>query len=59
MNLQGGGALVVSKDPAAQQLNASSSATGDVTYAYAGNQTWCAQWQLAPCSACFALLQGG
>ena len=42
LNLKDGGALVVNKDPAVQQLHTSSSATGDVSYEYAGDQTWCA-----------------
>ena len=42
VNLRDGGALVVNKDPAAQQLHTSSPSTGDVTYAYGGEQTWCA-----------------
>jgi len=33
---------VVNKDPAVLQLHTSSPATGDVSYEYAGDQTWCA-----------------
>ena len=43
VNLKDGGALVVNKDPAVLQLHTSSPATGDVSYEYAGDQTWCAQ----------------
>ncbi len=42
---------MVNKDPAVLQLHTSSPATGDISYEYAGDQTWCAAHAVAylPC----------
>ena len=55
INLRDGGALVVSKDPAAQQLHTSSPATGDVSYEYAGTQTWCDRRAISMLSDSYAV----